>query len=136
MNKSEFITRYNKFISEHKLNPTDVHCSHGGTMLMLGLREETQDMDLTVSRNVWDYFLNKGYAPVIIGDNFYLISVNEYIDIHLTDVPVTDKEISVESGVRFRNAERTLKDKMTLNRPKDKKDIEKLISYLSGHFTI
>lgn len=136
MNKAEFITHLTNWYRENDINPSDCHVSHGGSLLMLGLREETEDIDLTVTKGVWDKLLSEGHEIKIVGGNIQIIPVTEFIDVHLLDE--TDKELVFceEQNVFYRTLEVTLRDKLKLNRPKDQADIAALRQLLTNQGTL
>lgn len=134
MNKELFMKLLNRWFVEMEIEPKDCHVSHGGAMLMHGLRELTQDIDLTVSKRVWDKFVELGFEVKILPDcglvkGISLISVTENIDIHLSDVDYSGK-LLLENNIYFRDLNTTLNDKILLGRKKDEKDIILLKSLL------
>ena len=117
----------NRWFVEMVIEPKDCHVSHGGAMLMHGLRESTQDIDLTVNKRVWDKFVELGFEVKVLPDcglvkGISLISVTGNIDIHLSDVDYSGKMIR-ENNIYFRDLNTTLNDKILLGRKKDEKDI-------------
>lgn len=128
MNRTQFIERYKSFLSQYNIDSKDAHVSHGGAMLMLRLREETDDIDVTVTQEVWDFFERAGFKTKVAGDGFELKEINEFVDIHRGD---SKSDLIFINGVQLRSAERTLRDKLELNREKDQPDIIKLKQYLS-----
>ena len=134
MNKELFMKLLNRWFVEMVIEPKDCHVSHGGAMLMHGLRESTQDIDLTVNKRVWDKFVELGFEVKVLPDcglvkGISLISVTEYIDIHLSDVDYSGK-LLLENNIYFRDLNTTLNDKILLGRKKDEKDIILLKSLL------
>ena len=134
MNKELFMKLLNRWFVEMVIEPKDCHVSHGGAMLMHGLRESTQDIDLTVNKRVWDKFVELGFEVKVLPDfglvkGISLISVTENIDIHLSDVDYSGK-LLLENNIYFRDLNTTLNDKILLGRKKDEKDIILLKSLL------
>lgn len=134
MNKELFMRLLNRWFVEMAIEPKDCHVSHGGAMLMHGLRESTQDIDLTVNKRVWDKFVELGFEVKVLPDcglvkGISLISVTENIDIHLSDVDYSGK-LLLENNIYFRDLNTTLNDKILLGRKKDEKDIILLKSLL------
>ena len=68
MNKELFMKLLNRWFVEMVIEPKDCHVSHGGAMLMHGLRESTQDIDLTVNKRVWDKFVELGFEVKVLPD--------------------------------------------------------------------
>ena len=105
----------------------------GGAMVMLGLRETTNDIDLEVPEKVFDYF-GKIFGVKEPEDHagVRLVSVAPQVDIHISfnkeetyDFPVIE-----DNRIYYSGAESTLWLKQQLNRPKDQEDIKKLKHYL------
>ena len=44
MNKAEFIAHILEWAKKDNIPLSDIHVSHGGSLLMLGLKEETNDV--------------------------------------------------------------------------------------------
>lgn len=130
MNKVEFKDKIEKFLSEYNIAKCDAYVSHGGTLLLLGMREVTNDIDLTVSKEVWDKFIEDGYPVKIVGGNIEIIEFKGNIDVHCDDGDMRD--LMYIEGVLSRSPERTLRDKMSLNREKDKVDIDNLKRFIYG----
>ena len=104
---------------------------------MLGLRELTEDIDLTVSDSVWKMLLDMGYTyKVIPTTNQYpsikIMQIDEYIDVHLDDCDLNSEDFLYEKNIYYRNAKITLVDKLKLNRTKDQNDISLLNVYLKS----
>lgn len=130
MNKAQLISKLKAWATDEDVSLIEIHVSHGGSLLMLGLRDETDDIDLTVSKRVWDRLIDAGHQvqripPSATYPEVNLISVTDDIDVHLID-PSQGVSLDVFDGVWYRDARNTLADKMRLNRPKDQKDIEAL----------
>lgn len=134
LNREKLISVLDKFYKDYRIDFNDCHVSHGGSMVMLGLRKETSDVDLTVAKWVWDELLSYGFEVKHLPAKgevaaIDLISVNEYIDVHLLETN-DSFNILLDRDVWYRDAERTLKDKLVLNRDKDQEDISLLRNYL------
>lgn len=72
MDRATFIKQYFNFCSEVGERPEDVLVSAGGALLVLGLREESSDLDLDVRPEIYDLYKNK--------DNVRRSSLGEYVD--------------------------------------------------------
>lgn len=134
MNREEFVNILSDWLDKNEIDSTEVHVSHGGSMLILGLRDTTEDIDLTVSQAVWNKLKDMGYKTKIMppykGEKEWeLMPVNEYIDVHLIDSNFNGS-LADYNGIYYRDAKTTLEDKLLLNRNKDQEDIKKLISIL------
>lgn len=138
MNREEFIATLNRWYDETGVDFNDCHVSHGGSMIMLGLRESTDDIDLTVTRDVWDQFVADGFKITHLPANgkcaaVDLISVTDKIDIHLENEWVTH-DLYCLRGIWYRSAIETLADKLLLGREKDLKDIPVLQEYINNDY--
>ena len=137
LNKEQYINWLNDFYVKFNINPKECHVSHGGSMLMLGLRELIEDIDLTVSDSVWKMLLDMGYTYKVIPiTNQYpsikIMQIDEYIDVHLDDCDLNSEDFLYEKNIYYRNAKITLVDKLKLNRTKDQNDISLLNVYLKS----
>lgn len=72
MDRTTFVKLYFNFCSEVGERPENVLVSAGGALLMLGMREETSDLDLDVRPEVYDLYKHK--------DNVRRNSMAEYVD--------------------------------------------------------
>jgi len=127
MNRTEYCQTLLDFLKTERIRPTSVHVSHGGSLLLLGLTSESEDIDLTVTRPVWDRFKARGLTEHPIGGGRTLMKVTDRIDIHLPEAPflARDFEVSPE-GIVFRNALRTILDYKALEHLKREKDRNKI----------
>lgn len=132
MNKQDFMSHLLNWYKDFNIKKEDCFVSHGGAMLMMGLRSNTDDIDLNVTEEIWDKFISLGYEVVELGGNGLpatkLISVTDKIDIHL----VSDfSDLLEEGGVYFTSPERTIQEKKLLMRDKDIRDIKTIEAYLT-----
>ena len=131
MDKVEFKLHLLTWFNKMGYSSTKGYVSHGGAMLMMGLREVSDDIDLNVGKETWDDILSLGYKPKYINTPglppVTLISVTDHIDVHLVeDWP----ELLNEDGVYYTTPEQTVKDKQLLMRDKDIRDIVTLENYI------
>lgn len=120
MDKKMLVSNYNAFLKREKLEPTEVIVGAGGALLMHGLRKETNDIDVGVTKKVFDTF---NHLPShLFGTTLVLECQDLLIDIHEHD----DMSGVLIDGVYVYTLERLLKFKLKLNRPKDQKDIKAL----------
>lgn len=118
------------------LKNTDIVVSHGGAMVMHGLRPHTDDIDVSVNSDDWNHFIDRGFEVKVLPpcgdlDEVKLIAVTDEMDVHLyNESPRTLVEIE---GVMCTDLAQTLRDKLALNREKDKKDILALEIALGLH---
>lgn len=130
MNKLQLIAKLVKFYKDFDIVSTQCHVSHGGALVLLGLKDQTDDIDLVVTQQVWDKF--KSYSKTqlnALGDYKAkeLISIDDDIDLHLIDdqYPLV---ITVVDGIYLTDLNTTLLDKLRLNRDKDQQQINLLIN--------
>ena len=130
MNLTRFFSHLTQWVHSHGLTLDDVSVSHGGSLLLLGLIETTDDIDLTVSLEVFNKFDNGRYEVKPIGDNRYLIKVGKRVDVHVSELnPLQLQSCLVKhpNGIWYRNAQQTLIDYLALNREKDQLKIQSLV---------
>lgn len=115
MNKLQFISEYFNFCTEHNLQCKDVLVSAGGALLMLGLRTETEDLDLDVSDRAYDRFLRLvGKDKERTSSHGTYLDVSELVSVHRRrpDQPVQEKnfvwlystEALIEQKTKLANA--------------------------------
>lgn len=87
MNKAEFIAHILEWTKKDNIPLSDFHVSHGGSLLMLGLKEETNDIDVTVPHYLYrDYLKELGEdKQKRLGFNRFLLPVTNLIDIHVKE---------------------------------------------------
>ena len=135
LTRKEYIDRLNDWFKRYQIDNSLCHVSHGGSLLMLGLREITDDIDLTVDKSVWDKFIDMGFEVKTIpaSENYpevrIITGTDEYVDVHMD--ANSQFELACVDGIYYRDALSTLKDKLALNRDKDQEDILKLREYLN-----
>ena len=128
MNKQELIQKYHQFLTVNNLLAEDVVVGAGGVMCLLGLREQTEDIDVDVPKDIFDHFAAGGYPSHMFGD-VKVIGVTDYIDLHLR---TNTGQTVLTDGVCHYTPEVTLAFKRRLNRPKDQSDIAALERYLAA----
>lgn len=129
MDKAEFKQRYFEFLKKENLRPEEALVGSGGTLLMYGLRKETQDIDMDLDRKKFLEFKKRGYKTHIFNDTVLVIEYDAFIDIHEREV--TDY-VLVE-GVGSWSLQSVLDLKMKLNREKDQADINNIKDYMKKH---
>ena len=126
MKKANIVEKYNAFIGSYGITPQEFVLSAGGTCVMLGLREQTQGMDMDVSAELF-YMLKhtQRYRTIKLEDTEAL-HWNEHIKLHVGKPGPTQ----VIDGVCCFSVLRLLEQKRKLNRPKDRTDIAALMKLL------
>ena len=131
MDKKELTQRYRAFLRDFKLGAGRVVVGAGGALCVLGLREETSDIDVDVPLEVFNWllklglptheFVNPGQKPVQV------IEATDVVDVHVR----TNKDpVVLTDGVCHYTPEVLLAFKQKLNREKDQEDIRKLKKHL------
>ncbi len=130
MKKATFITTLQKFAEQCNIPLSELHVSHGGSLLMLGLKDHTNDIDVTVKEEVFEFFDKAlpASSKIPLVNNRHLITVSQDIDIHLAEDAAAWDNLEVdESGIHYRGVDRTIYDYETLGRPTDKQKLDKLM---------
>jgi hypothetical protein len=128
MKRNELIEVYNDFLREWNLPANAVIVGAGGALTILGLREETNDLDVDVPVSIYNRFRILGFPerhytdPVAVD----LIEVTDRVDLHIYH-GIETMEID---GVWIYTPREILKQKKRLNREKDQEDIIRLMEYL------
>lgn len=128
MNKEQLVLGYHKALELMSLSSSELRLGAGGALVMLGLREETGDLDLEVTDVVYNSLLKCGYVETIDG-KFRYIRVSEEVDIHEVG-DILDGDFI--DGVFILSPIKLLQFKESLNRPKDQDDIVKLRAFIEA----
>lgn len=128
MNKVELITEYHRVCRMLAIPAQQVVLGSGGALMMLGLREQTQDLDLEVPTEVFDACCRASPEKVVRKrpdmTTFPLTALAE-LHTNTDHFPIQETE-----GVWHYTAEAVLEQKRKLNREKDQQDILNLEAYL------
>lgn len=132
LDKKGFVKLYNDFCKEIQY-PAVV--SAGGALLVMGMRELTDDLDLDVSDEIYDkYYYDPKYKNLIhstpVGE---YIQVKDKVSIHRLDRRAS---LTVIEGIACYSANDLLLQKLRLNREKDQEDIRKLRELLSHEASV
>ena len=106
MNRTEFITKYHQVVKMLGSTASRVVVASGGALLMLGLREHTNDLDLDVSENVFMKFRKPDNVEVFDGQE--IVNVDETVALHVMKRGTGIMEIdgvylySVKELIRFK----------------------------------
>lgn len=134
MNRDHLIECYKGLLNEVGLGPQNMHVDAGGSLLMHGMREQTDDIDTTVNLAAYERIKKRlpkwaYYEDLNHPSGLTVLSVGPF-DIHLND-HCTDKVVIVD-GVACQSLRDVLRLKEKLNRPKDQADIERIRKHLMG----
>lgn len=120
-NKDQIVNLYN--LTKMKLNYCNIYTEptvfSGGAMVMFGLRNTTQDLDLNVTKNAWEQLTRMNFPTSTLSDGGGVIHFSDSVDIHYSD------EIGrfYTGKVLHQDIKQLLEFKLKLNRPKDQHDI-------------
>lgn len=133
MDKKFLINQMTEFYKKFNVNPTDCYVTHGGAMVLLGLNPTTSDIDLTVTKEVYDRFKNElGFEPIFLEPCGTLpeaetLQVSDYIFLQAeTAEQINYDTLFSENDVQFRNMKATYEDYSVLGRMKDLLNLRKL----------
>lgn len=131
MNKQELINQYGEFLTDYSLTPNQAVVGAGGVLCLLGLRDETRDIDVDVPEDIFQRFLDIGLPTHVFETpgrpGVLAIEVTPSIDVHQS--PDTDPVMTTEGVVHY-TPKAVLAFKQTLNREKDQEDIRRLKAFL------
>jgi hypothetical protein len=123
MDLKEFIAHYKKFVNAiGVIDLLKAPVGHGGTLLLYGLRKETNDIDVAVSAVIFKKLKERKY-PISDFQGNEVIHWDSKVDVHLDD---TSLGRTVKEGVGTWTLETVLQEKKKLNREKDQADIKKI----------
>ena len=109
MDKSSFIRAYHKTVRRLGLTSAEVTVSSGGALLMLGLRNQTSDLDLDVPETT--------FVKYRTSDNFEMFGTSEIVNLSDTvSLHVADplRETMVVAGVTCYSIPELIKQKKAL----------------------
>ena len=134
MNKHELKVMYLKFLKDTGLRVEEVALGFGGALVMMGLRDETSDLDLDIPE--WRYQLFKvNEYPIHTTPIGECMDYNEFISVHRS----TSQDCVYIEGVRVYSPMLLLESKRFLSTHPDRKqtkkaqdliDIERLRTYI------
>lgn len=101
-----------------------------GVMLMYGLREEVDDIDIKVTPQLFQRLLDEYHMKQ--SERYdYVYELTDNIDVNCRDFNPND--IKYVDGYPVEKLEKQLAWKLANNRPKDLADIQKIQTYLKKH---
>ena len=125
MNKEQII----KILKKYKLNNKEYIVISGAAMVILGIKEKTNDIDISVTKEYYEYLknnynvtfdkINRYNNEVYFIDNVINFGIDYY----------TENYINVD-GINVESPNEILKLKRSLNREKDLKDIKLIENYM------
>lgn len=138
MDKKFLINQMTEFYKKFNVNPKDCYVTHGGAMVLLGLNPTTSDIDLTVTKEVYDRFKNElGFEPIYLEPCGLLpgnetLQVTDYIFLQAESSEEINRDsLFCENEVYYRNMQATYEDYSVLGRMKDHTNVGILRKYLT-----
>lgn len=119
-----------KILKEMNLPLGEYWISSGAGLVMHGVKETTQDIDLGCTTRLVEYFLRKGCKCRTANDNLRIVEVNDKIEI--LENWLVDK-IEFIDGLPVGSLESIRKQKLALGRDKDIKDIKLIDEYIKSN---
>jgi hypothetical protein len=118
MNSKEFRQKYLETVKFLKQDSSNVIVSAGGALLMLGLREKSDDLDLDVPPAIFERY--KTSTNVEIFGNVEIVNLDETVSLHKLDPSTTTM---VVDDVCIYSIDQLIKQKKALiANPKRKKE--------------
>jgi hypothetical protein len=130
MNKRTFVKKYFEFLKQSKTVANQVRVSYGGALLMMGLRDSTDDLDLDVTKETYERLVTTYNLKREMRKVGECADWNQHVSLKADDdlsrgVFIHDVWVSTPEDV--------LRRKEALNRPKDQDDIVKLKRLIESH---
>lgn len=129
LNKQKVKIEYAIALAQLGCLPNEAYLTAGAALTMAGIREKTQDLDLTVTPEIFVKVIQSGKyeitSKIFPGDSFYGLSVklNQTTDVHVGGYDYTPDIIE---GVGCSKLQDILEQKCKMNREKDQADISAL----------
>lgn len=116
MNKEELY----KLVEKLKLPITEYCILSGGSLVMHGIRENTNDLDIDITKKGFE-IIKKYFSPTLVDENKKLYKITENIECFLDNNFETDIELI--DGYPCQSLISVYRLKKKLNRQKDQSDI-------------
>ena len=116
MNKEELY----KLVEKLKLPITEYCILSGGSLVMHGIRENTNDLDIDITKKGFE-IIKKYFSPTLVDENKKLYKITENIECFLDNNFETDIEFI--DGYPCQSLMSVYRLKKKLNRQKDQSDI-------------
>lgn len=129
LNKEDVI----RIVNELELPKDKFVVTSGSAMVLHGLREGTNDVDITVNKELFEYFEDKGYYVKYykINENRTCVLIDLTYDVQIIRAEEIPSEyVTIIDGIPTQTVEHLLEFKLGLNRDKDQNDIKVLKKYL------
>lgn len=136
MNEDRIVYNLKKFFEKFPhLDQRKFQINTSGAMVLRGLKDTANDIDLQCTRSQATLLTQAGYTFVF--NDTYACWICEFpdfrIDVHLINIysfNLEGKTLAQFEGLKYQSMEDVLNFKLTLNRPKDQADIATLQAFL------
>jgi hypothetical protein len=118
-----------KILKNMDLPLSEYWITSGAGLVIHGVKESTNDIDLGCTTNLIEHFLKKGCKYKVVEDNSRIIEINEITEI-LENWFVD--EIQFIDGLPVGSLESIKKQKAELGRDKDIKDVKMIEEYIKN----
>lgn len=134
--KLEIHTCVRHFCQNHGLDPKAVVVGFGGAMVLHGLRNTAEDIDMGIPEHLWDLFkLSEDWEQVVVDGEVLHLDCNG-LSLHrgylMQGLPIPSEEVG---GTTCYTIEGLYLAKHALNRSKDQLDLAILRKWLEEHGT-
>lgn len=126
LNKKMIINTLNKY----NLDKTKYIVISGAAMVLLGIKEETNDIDIATTKEYYDYLLNN-YNCKLEFTNMNNINVYYIDNIINFSYDNYSNDYIIKNGIHTQTINDLLAFKRAYGRDKDKKDIELILKFQS-----
>ena len=127
MNKKDIIN----YLKKYDFDSNEYIVISGAAMVILGIKEETNDIDIAVSKKYYNYLLNN-YDCKFDKFNEYNHACYFIDNIINFGIDYYNKNKDFISGIPIQTKENLIKLKKSLNREKDILDLEKIKEFYEG----
>ena len=128
LNREQIVKQLTTFARDNGHALEELVVTHGAACVLLGIKDTTNDIDVTTSLSVWSHHIKLGQKPEEIGDGVMLLSATDTIDLHVGAPCPKYSNFDCEEGIYYHGFHQTLEDYRHLNRDKDKDIILQLES--------
>lgn len=128
INKEQIEALLNKYL----LNKNEFIVLSGSALVLYGIKDETHDIDVSVSKEYFEFLLETYKCEIEkydVKNNVYVYYIDNVINFSTN---YYDVDYNVINGFKIQTIESILELKESLNREKDKKDIVKIKRYLNN----
>ena len=135
MNREQFIRNCKSLMKAAGIKPQEMVVAAGGSLLLRGLRSNTEDIDVSVTEKTYAHIKRVLPEWIQMEDTNHpsgciVLSVGPF-DIH-NDSATANQDYEIIDGVACQTLEDILELKQRLNRPKDQLDIKNIRQYIRG----